>query len=176
MKLKLSELKSVINEVAAQLHEETIKSSDGRTYSGDRNKIASALIKFGSSGPERAAIIAGNIPIGAQALAYLKSQSAVKRDERPRDYKPRMSPHRSSGLTFQSALNKLTASIKRYAKNWTNFTTESPDVDPQDAAPDAAQGFFYEEPNWKKWADAMGIKKYEVKEMCAEYIHDAMTS
>ncbi len=68
------------------------------------------------------------------------------------------------------------AAVKDYASNWLSFARESPDTDPQDAAPDAAEGFFAEYPEWRDWAQALRMKRSDMKGAIADYIHDAMTA
>lgn len=68
-------------------------------------------------------------------------------------------------------LNKL---AKEYAENWTHFRAENSDLDPDAAAPDAAEGFFDQYPDWKEWARALGMSKFDVKSYVADEVYEAM--
>lgn len=171
MKVTLLELRSLVHQA---LHEETVRDAKGREFTGERNRIASALIKFGASGPERAAILSGQVPIGASALAALRRSGALKPVEKswnpPKVREPR-DPYPGARKSFDAAL-------KRFAKNWSNFTEEMPDVSPEDAAPDAALNFFHEHSpeQLMRWRRVLDMDKETMRAVVVDAVYDAMVS
>jgi len=73
-------------------------------------------------------------------------------------------------------LAEYDAAVREFAGNWTHFKSEMADVSPEDAAPDAAEGFFYAYPKWKQWARAAGIGRPEMKSTVQDFVYEAMTS
>jgi len=163
----------------------TIRTADGKEYTGWRTSIDRALLSYGSSMPERQAILSGQIPISPAAASSLQRVGAVKRVEKPR------TPLKSNPLTVRerrpkswAAQNKLDAAVRRFSKMWTNFTQEMPDTEPEDAASDAALGFFFDNPEWETWARAAGVGgdygrtaqglKTVVHELVRDSVYDAM--
>lgn len=165
---------------AVLLTEISVRTADGRIFHGEPRNIERALIRFGASKAERDAIMARQVPVSSAALAALKREKAVKPEPKP--FNPKPYKERDTGRSRDAAEKKFQAAIKRFAKNWTNFTQESPDIEPEDAAHDAADGFFYENPDWEKWVRAMMVPGYdrrpksrqEVQEIVADYVYDAM--
>lgn len=76
----------------------------------------------------------------------------------------------------EEAQEAFEASIRDFASNWSSFTKESPDTDPQDAASDAAEGFFYDYPEWRKWAKLLGMDQSSVKGSVVDHVYEAMIS
>jgi hypothetical protein len=152
-----------------------------RTWVGNRDQVNIGLIMTDMPREDRLAVLRGDKSIGDKALQVLKKRGAVTLDKPPAAPKAPAGP-KQPRLTRQGAENRLSAAIKSFARNWTNFTQEMPDVQPEDAAWDAAGGFFYEYPEWEKWVRAMWdpygfdkrLTKTEVQERVADYVHDAM--
>lgn len=66
--------------------------------------------------------------------------------------------------------------VQEFASQWTGFTKDNPDgPSPEDAAPDAAESFFYEYPQWRDWARVLDMPKHHMKEAIVDYVYDAMT-
>lgn len=152
-------------------------SDETETWIGDDRRVLRALARAGVSGIEREHIMAGSIPVSSSVLSMLKRTAGLKRD--PSERKPVSSSPRRIKDPYRSrraAENKFQAAVKKFAKNWTHFTQESPDVSPEDAAPDAAEGFFYEYPEWQAWSRAMDMPKDVMKSAIADYVYDAMMS
>lgn len=72
---------------------------------------------------------------------------------------------------------------KEYATNWQGWAYEhveeyGEDVDPdqaaQGSASDAADGFFHEYADWRRWARAMRMSRTDMKEAIADFVYDAM--
>lgn len=176
IKTTVGELKSVISEALSNV---VIHTADGKTYTGDSARISRALATFGANTAERNAIISGQIPISAAALSALKRDRVVASDQPVRQPKPfdwdkeNRVAQRKSG----AADKKLHAAAAKFARNWRNFTLESPDVSPEDAAPDAALGFFWEYPEWKEWAAAVRpgtMTKEMVRSLVTDLVYDEM--
>jgi hypothetical protein len=167
----------------ALIREVTLKNRDGQEWTGDFNKIERVLVLYGAPAGERAAVMKGTFPISTGALAMLKKQGAVKQVKAPRkewSRDPYTAPSRASmraPLTQRPAAQKaFDKAIKEYASNWTDFSDDQPDNDPQNAAMDAAAGFFYDYPQWREWAKVLGHSKSIVQEIVADHVYDAMTS
>lgn len=159
----------------ALIRETTLKTRDGQEWTGDYNRIEKALVVYGSSSGERTAIMNGSFPINTGALQALKSQGAVKRVASPRS--PSRVASVGAPLTRGSGAKKaFDKALKKYASNWTDFNDDQPDNDPQGAALDAAEGFFYEFPQWKEWAKALGHSRSIMQEIVADHVYEAMTS
>lgn len=197
MKLTLGQLRTVISEadprdpeLAAIPQQVVIRSvSHGatpgdrktRTWLGNRDDVNIGLIMTDMPRDERLAVLRGERSIGDKALQVLKKRGAVSPPPKP-EAPPKPTGPRPERLSRSSAENKLAAAIKRFARNWTDFTLDMPDVSPEDAAWDAAGGFFHEYPEWEKWVRAMWdpygwdkrLTKTEVQERVADYVHDAM--
>lgn len=172
MKTTIKGLRSLIKE--AIVKEEKVRSADGKEFTGDRDRIVKALVRFGSSGPERAAILSGQIPIGSAALQALKAAKAVKPVISPHVPSARSNTSRSRAPGSRSG-DRLSAAAKRFAENWADFDSETPDTSPEDAASDAATGFFHDYPEWQQWAQASGMSKADVLSLVTDLIYDAMT-
>jgi len=78
-------------------------------------------------------------------------------------------------LTQKKASIAYKNAVKKYADNWSNYTQENSDVDPEDAAPDAADGFFYDNPNWMRWSKILILSRSEIKSYVEDMVYDAMT-
>jgi len=165
------------------IKEETVRTSDGRRWAGDREMIYTALVQFGTSNAEREAIISGQIPISSAALSFLKSQRVVAQvvDKKPaasheKNLSKFWGQQKSRGSSFASAQNKFDSAVKKFAKNWENFMAEmgDPDLTPDQAAPDAALGFFYDYPEWEKWSKTLGMSKATMKDVVADSVYNAM--
>lgn len=178
MILKRRQLRSLIE---GMLNEETVRTAKGKTYSGSRNEIQRALIDYGASAPERAAILAGTIPISKSALAALLRAKAVKSDAPERLTKPYDwdKEQRVKARKAHAAEKKLHAAINRFARDWRDFTLDNPETPPSDAAGDAALGFFWQYPKWKQWAKAMAhggsaMSKEDIRALVAEIVYEEM--
>lgn len=66
--------------------------------------------------------------------------------------------------------------VKKYASNWTNFTNEMPDIAPEAAAHDAAEGFFDEYPQWEDWAIDEDMTREDMLSAVMDYVYEAMIS
>jgi len=75
---------------------------------------------------------------------------------------------------FDEASSAYVEALSDYAGNWTHFTSEMPGVEPEDAAPDAADGFFHEYPEWRSWARALDLSKEDIRSAVVDHVHEAM--
>lgn len=66
------------------------------------------------------------------------------------------------------------AAVKEFSEQFSDFMEESPDISPEDAAPDLADNFFHEYPEWRDWAQALQMSRTHMKEAIADYVYDAM--
>ena len=66
--------------------------------------------------------------------------------------------------------------LQEFCSNWTNFQEEMPDTSPEDAASDAADGFFFQYPQWKNWARSLEMTRQSMKAAIADYVYEAMVS
>lgn len=193
MKTTIGELKTEIAQAIGQkllrefvqqtLTEVTVKTADGKTYTGEPTRITKALVQFGTTDAERQAIMAGRIPINQAALRSLIKSKAVESDQPARIPKPYdwEKDRRRQVKTRQAARNKFQVAVKKFARNWRGFTQDQPDTQPEDAASDAAESFFWEYPEWKEWAAAMSdeftgrtMSKTAMKEIITDFVHDEM--
>jgi hypothetical protein len=184
MKTTVGQLKELISE--SLLVEVKIKArkpsadpdSDAMdVWVGDDRRVIRALARAGVSGVEREHILSGDIPVSSAVLNMLRRDAGLKRDEAPKAPKPYDwdKQRRVQDRKLSSSQNKFNAAVKRFAKNWSHFTKEMPDTAPEDAAGDAAEGFFYEYPKWQEWARALQMSKQDVKSAVADWVYDAMT-
>lgn len=67
---------------------------------------------------------------------------------------------------------QLDRAINQFVSNF------GPDPDlgaaPEDAAPDMAETFFLDYPNWQDWADDLELSKWEIKERVADRIYSVL--
>lgn len=70
---------------------------------------------------------------------------------------------------------ELTSALEEFASGWEGFSDDMSDVDPQDAAADAALSFFHMYPQWKDWAGSLGMSKVDIQRAAADYAYEAMT-
>lgn len=68
------------------------------------------------------------------------------------------------------------AALAAYANDWKNFTRETPEVDPVDAAEAAADGFFYDNPGWQKWSLGTGMSREDMAQEVVDAVYNAMMS
>ena len=72
------------------------------------------------------------------------------------------------------------AALQEYAGNWTDFKQsmgdEWDDDNGQGAAMDAAEGFFHQFPEWKRWAAELGMKKADMQSTIADFVYEAITT
>jgi hypothetical protein len=158
--------------------------SDRKTtyWIGDRDNINVGLIMADVPKETRIAVLRGEKSVPSSVISMLKKRGAIDREKLPKPVHDPNIPKAPRQMTSRAAEEKLAAAIRRFAKNWTNFTTEMPDIQPEDAASDAALSFFYEYPEWEKWVHAMWdpygydkkLSKSEVQERVADYVFDAM--
>lgn len=70
------------------------------------------------------------------------------------------------------------SALEEYAQNWTGFQAEVGDeynLDyAQSAAMDAAEGFFYQYPEWKRWAAELDMKKTDMQSAVADWVYEAI--
>lgn len=78
-------------------------------------------------------------------------------------------------LTQKKASIAYKNAVKKYADNWSNFAQENPDVDAEDACADAADGFFYDNPNWMHWSKILILSRSEIKSYVVDMVYNAMT-
>lgn len=64
--------------------------------------------------------------------------------------------------------------IDEYASQWESFVQENPGTSPEDAAPDAAEGFFSQYPQWRDWSRALDMPRHHMKEAIVDYVYNAM--
>lgn len=175
VKLTIGELRSIIHE-ATHGSDTTLRTADGKEYSGMRSKIDRALMSYGSSMPERQAILSGQIPISSSAVGSLQRIGAVKRIEKPREPSKRstIDPWERLQRRRDAVHRKFNAATARFARNWRNFTKEISDTTPEDAASDAALGFFYDYPEWQEWAKVLDMSKDAVHGLVTDLVYDQM--
>jgi hypothetical protein len=78
---------------------------------------------------------------------------------------------RRSREKLESAYRKA---VDEFSKQFRDFTLESPEISPEDAAPDLAENFFHEYPDWPKWAAALRMSRIHMKEAITDYVYEAM--
>lgn len=66
------------------------------------------------------------------------------------------------------------AALAAYANDWKNFTRETPEVDPVEAAEAAADGFFYDNPGWQKWSIGTGMSREDMAQAVVDAVYSAM--
>lgn len=162
----------------------SIKDGNGKTYQGSKSRIYTAMVKFGSSNAERAHILSRTIPASSALISYLKGQNVIKADQpTPRPGKPKVDSweayREKQRRAHRTAEKKFQAAVAKFAKNWRGFMLDMPDVLPEDAAPDVAESFFFDYPEWKEWAAAMSdynypMSKTTMKEIIADRVYDEM--
>lgn len=66
--------------------------------------------------------------------------------------------------------------VAEFCEQWEDAINDlGPDLTPEEAAPDAAEGFFWQFPKWEEWAHHLGMSRMTMKEVIADYVYDAMT-
>ena len=66
--------------------------------------------------------------------------------------------------------------LTQYADNWTDFSVENVDASPEDAASDAAEGFFSANPQWERWSTLLNMPMDTMRACVQDCVYDAMTS
>lgn len=66
--------------------------------------------------------------------------------------------------------------VAAFAANWSDWSSEGMGTAPEDAANDAALGFFTDNPKWRTWARALYMSKAEMQSAVAEFVYEAMTN
>lgn len=76
----------------------------------------------------------------------------------------------------QESQKAFDAAVREYAGNWTDWRKSMGDeeVEEQSVAMDAADGFFYQFPDWKRWAAELGMRKADIKSMVADFVYEAI--
>ena len=76
----------------------------------------------------------------------------------------------------QEAQTAFDAAVREYAGNWTDWRQSMGDEDTeeQSVAMDAAEGFFHQFPEWKRWAAELGMKKSDIQSMVADFVYEAI--
>jgi len=74
---------------------------------------------------------------------------------------------------YMTTNDLLMNAVKEFASHISNDLPD--DTDAQDVAPDMAENFFYEYPQWKEWAREVKMKKWNVKEIVTDAVYDALT-
>jgi hypothetical protein len=74
-------------------------------------------------------------------------------------------------MTRKAASAAYTRAVREFAKNWSDFG--SSETSAEDAAPDAALGFFDQYP-WQEWAAVLGLRRSDMQSNVADYVYDAM--
>ncbi len=72
---------------------------------------------------------------------------------------------------FESAVKNFAESAKGYSADLTND-----DVTAADVAPDMAENFFYQYPDWKRWARFLDMDRTDMKSYVADMAYEAMIS
>lgn len=164
-----SSLKAVMGDF---LQEVTLSTRDGREYSApNRDALEKVLVKMGVPGPERTAIFSGQIPITPETASALVRAGAAKKVSVPR---PASAPRRSSYDPYKErdkVRKEWEAALDEFEATWEDYDQ---DVPPDQAAYDAGQAFFWNYPQWKKWASALGMSKMEVEEVVADRAYEGM--
>lgn len=72
--------------------------------------------------------------------------------------------------------NKLVTAVEEFAENWLGMSGEldAQGLSAEDAAQDAYVNFFYDYPDWKKWASAAGMTKADVMSLVTDLVYDAI--
>lgn len=69
---------------------------------------------------------------------------------------------------------QLASDVKEFASNWSNFEEESPgDISPEEAASDAARGFFVDYPQWRNGSNEMS--RSDILAWVVDEVYEAMT-
>ena len=183
-----STMRNSVNEAIGYGDPVSIHDAEGRTYTGSKSKLYTAMVKFGTTSGERSAILSshGGIPASQSLISYLKGQKLIKKDGGPSDPSNRPpKPYdwdkedRKRLRARRAAENKFQVAKKKFARNWRGYTFDQPDVAPEDAAPDAAESFFWEYPQWKDWCVAMSdtyhrMTKDGMKDAVADEVYEEM--
>lgn len=83
----------------------------------------------------------------------------------------------------EEAQEEWREACKEYAANWRGWAYEhaeeyGPDTDPdqaaQGSASDAADGFFHEYSDWRRWASRLKMTRSSMKEAVADFVYEAM--
>jgi len=69
----------------------------------------------------------------------------------------------------------LDSAVKEFAKNWIDYGSDMPGVEPEDIASDAAEGFFHEYPEWKQWMKRLNLTREDIKSYVQDMTYEAMT-
>jgi hypothetical protein len=78
----------------------------------------------------------------------------------------------------QDPHDQFNDALKEFSKNFFDMgmNLEELGASPEDAAHDLGANFFHDYPQWKKWANALGMSKAEVQSAAAEAAYEALTS
>jgi hypothetical protein len=186
MKIRFEDLKRVIRETLVEIGRPmrrpatsgsfVITAPDGTQYRGDRDAVRVALIQHSRlTGDERNQLLSTGRANDAEIASLQRARVIVRTSPRRSvEQRPRGSG-RTVELTASAAERMFQRAVKAYALNWTNFEQESPDISPDDAAPDAAAGFFDEHPEAREWARAMNMRIDHMKDSVTDYVYGAMT-
>jgi len=68
---------------------------------------------------------------------------------------------------------QLASDVKDFASNWSNFEEESEGMSPDEAASDAALGFFVDYPQWRNGSDEMS--RSDILAWVVDEVYEAMT-
>lgn len=144
-------------------------------YTGERNAIMTALIMADVSKEKRDAILAGESAAPPKVAVLLKKRGAAVPYKAPEAPKGPPAPRAKRPMTARAAEGAFAKAVKEFAKNWEGFTADMPDTSPEDAAPDAALGFFEMNPEWRQWERAMGgPRDVDLKGAVVDAVYDAM--
>lgn len=176
MKLTESQLRRIIKEEAQRVLNESLM--------GDMYMSADEAAEFISSmDPDEIAehdIIdedTGEVYINAgddyrSSNLHPDNKAAEKESQDQEDFFP------DEDLYPEEHRDDLNTMIKEFAAQYTDYVEETSgddfSVSPEDAAPDLADNFFWEHPEWKDAARALGLTKQTVKEIVTDEIYDAM--
>ena len=169
MKIKLSQLRKIIKEtVSVDMVEEPLE---------QLRKTISAMAPNDVAATEYVDSESGEIYLSKGDLArdsVLHPQWTEDRDELARLRKKWAEEDAAADYNEPEEDDsiQLASDVKEFASNWSSFEEESPDITPEDAASDAALGFFVDFPQWRNGSNEMS--RSDILSWVVDEVYEAM--
>ncbi len=184
MKITLGEVRQTVRDVLAEVGARPPKPAahvgddfllsdpDGAQYRGGRNGIRRALVQHSSADAAERNDVMNTGRASAATINALKRAGVIKRIT----HKPERSTSPGHGSASRNTIERAYhKAVDEFTAQWTDFVDENPGSTPDDAAPDAADSFFWEyEREWPEWAKALQITRQTMKEVITNRVYDAM--
>jgi len=187
MKIKLSELRKIIKEVASastgmieqpleQLRQTISAMSPGDVATTEYVDSDSGEIYLSKGDLARdSALHPQYAEDRAELSRYRKKWSDELASDTAEDIDYDETEDEDEQLGTASLYEEFQETVREFASNWSEYAEESPeDLAPEHAAHDAALGFFSDYPDWRKWADAVGMTKSEMHAAVQDSVYAAM--